>query len=165
MLFWLSPRDPRHHRRRRQLTGVFGTSFRPRRRSSSQRDHHRNLQGSPAPETYHPGVEVSGDVRTLYIAGQIGVQQNGTIPQGIEAQARAAYANLNAVLDSEDLGFADVVKTTVFLVNPDDRAFAAIRSEATGGSKNASTLASVVGLALPELLIEVEAIAVKAVSR
>jgi hypothetical protein len=39
-------------------------------------------QGTPAPESYHHGVEVSGDVRTLYIAGQIGLQQNGTIPEG-----------------------------------------------------------------------------------
>jgi 2-iminobutanoate/2-iminopropanoate deaminase len=125
----------------------------------------RNPQGSPAPESYHHGVEVSGDVRTLYIAGQIGLQQNGTIPEGIEAQARTVYANMKAVLDAADMGFADVVKTTVFLVNRKDRAaFAAIRSEATGGSKNASTLVYVVGLARPELLVEVEAVAVKAVT-
>jgi hypothetical protein len=40
---------------------------------------------------------------------------------------------MKAVLDGADMGFADVVKTTVFLVNPRGRAaFAAIRSEATG---------------------------------
>lgn len=124
-----------------------------------------NPQGSPAPESYHHGVEVSGDVRTLYIAGQTGVQQNGTIPEGIEAQARTVYANMKAVLDAADMGFADVVKTNVFLVNPKDRAaFAAIRSEAMDGSKSASTLVYVAGLARPEFLVEVEAIAVKAVT-
>ncbi|MDB5362194.1 MAG: hypothetical protein JWO51_3491 [Rhodospirillales bacterium] len=125
----------------------------------------RNPEGRPAPEFYHHGVEVSGNLRTLYIAGQIGVGPDGTVPAGIEAQARLVYANMKAVLDAADMGFADVVKTTVFLVNPKDRAtFAAIRSEATGGLKTASTLVYVAGLVLPELLVEVEAIAVKAVT-
>jgi 2-iminobutanoate/2-iminopropanoate deaminase len=92
----------------------------------------RNPLGSSAPESCQ-GVEVSGGVRTLYIAGQIGLQQNGTIPDGIEPQTRTVYANMKAVLDAADMGFADVVKTTVFLANPKVRAaFAAIRSEATG---------------------------------
>ena len=124
----------------------------------------RNPTGSPAPESYHHGVEVSGDVRTLYIAGQIGLQQNGTVPDGIEAQTRTVFSNLKAVLDAAGMSFADVVKTTVFLDNPKDRdTFAAVRSEVTEGAKSASTLVYVVGLARPELLVEVEAVAVKVV--
>ncbi|WP_410574734.1 RidA family protein [Amycolatopsis sp. cmx-4-61] len=123
----------------------------------------RNPQDRPAPESYHHGVEVSGAVRTLYIAGQIGMDQNGWIPEGVEAQARLVFANMKAVLDEAGMGFSEVVRTTVFLVRPVDRgAFAAVRSEATGGAKNASTLVYVAGLALPELLVEVEAIAVSA---
>jgi enamine deaminase RidA (YjgF/YER057c/UK114 family) len=122
----------------------------------------RNPQGRPVPEAYHHGVEVSGPVRTLYIAGQIGVEADGTIPEGIEAQARAVYANMKLVLAEAGMDFSNVVKSTVFLVNPKDRAgFAAARTEATGGIKSASTLVYVVGLVMPELLVEVEAIAVK----
>jgi enamine deaminase RidA (YjgF/YER057c/UK114 family) len=125
----------------------------------------RNPQGRPAPETYHHGVETSGSVRTLYIAGQVGVQPDGTIPAGIEAQARVLYANMRAVLDEAGMGFADVVKTTVFLVDPNDRAaFAVVRSDAMGGAKPASTLVYVAGLVRPELRVEVEAVAVKAVT-
>ncbi len=68
---------------------------------------------------------------------------------------------MKAVLDEAGMDFTDVVKTTVFLVRPEDRgAFSGVRSDATGGAKNASTLVYVAGLALPELLVEVEAIAV-----
>jgi len=124
----------------------------------------RNPPNRPIPENYHHGVEVSGNLRTLYIAGQIGMLPDGTVPHGIEAQARVAYANLKAVLDTAGMGFADLVKTTVFLVDPNDRAaYAAVRAEAMGGHKAASTLVYISGLVLPSLLVEVEAIAVKAV--
>ena len=69
----------------------------------------RNPQGRPVPEAYHHGVEVSGAVRTLYIAGQIGVQADGTIPDGIEAQARAVYANMKLVLAEAGMDFSNVV--------------------------------------------------------
>ena len=122
----------------------------------------RNPKGRPSPKTYHHGVEVSGDVRTLYIAGQLGISPDGSIPEGIEAQTHAAYANIKAVLESADMSFADVVKTTAFLINPKDHAgFTTAREQATGGLKNASSLVFVAGLASPELLVEVEAIAVK----
>lgn len=122
----------------------------------------RNPRGSPAPQTYHHAVEVSGEVRTLYVAGQIGMERDGTIPVGIEAQTRVVFANLKAVLDEAGMSFAEVVKTTVFLVDPQDRAaFSTVRAEVMGGLKSASTLVFVAGLARPELLVEVEAVAVK----
>lgn len=123
----------------------------------------RNPPDRPSPESYHHGIEVSGPVRTLYIAGQIGVLPDGTVPDGIEAQTRAAYGNLKAVLDAAGMGFEDLVKTTIFLTDPADRAgFAAVRGEAMGGRKTASTLVYISGLVLPELRVEVEAIAAKA---
>ena len=122
----------------------------------------RNPIGRPSPETYHHGVEVSGNVRTLYIAGQVGISTDGSIPEGIEAQTRIVFANMKDVLDSADMSFADVVKTTVFLIDSKDRVgFTAARDQATGGLKNASTLVFVAGLSLPDIRVEVEAIAVK----
>ena len=122
----------------------------------------RNPKDRPAPEAYHHGVEVSGNNRTLYIAGQIGMLPDGTIPEGIEAQTRALYANLKAVLAEAGMDFSNIVKTTIFLTDPKNRpAFSAARTEATGGIKSASTLVYITGLFLPELLVEVEAIAVK----
>lgn len=122
----------------------------------------RNPESSSPPDSYHHGIEVCGNVRTLYIAGQIGLQPNGVIPDGIEAQTRAVYSNMAAVLAAACMTFVDIVKTTTFLVNRADRsAFAAVRADLTAGAKHASTLVFVSGLALPELLVEVEAVAVR----
>lgn len=121
----------------------------------------RNPQGYPAPETFHHGIEVSGAVRTLYIAGQIGLWPDGSVPDGIAAQTEVVFANMKAVLDAAGMDFSNVVKTTVFLLNPADRAgYAAVRAAAFGAARAASTLLYVVGLARPDLLVEVEAIAV-----
>jgi enamine deaminase RidA (YjgF/YER057c/UK114 family) len=122
----------------------------------------RNPSDRPVPETYHHGVEVGGSVRTLYIAGQIGLKPDGSIPEGIVAQTQVVYDNMKAVLDAAGMDFADIVKTTAFLTNPADRAgFAEVRARFFAGAKNASTLVYISGLARPELLVEVEAIAVK----
>ena len=122
----------------------------------------RNPADRPAPATYHHGVEVSGPARTVYVAGQIGQAVDGTIPPGVEAQTAVAYANLAAVLAGAGMTIADVVASTVYLVPPADRAaFAAARARTTGGARHASTLVYVAGLAMPELLVEVAAVAVR----
>lgn len=67
------------------------------------------------------------------------------------------------MLKAADMTLTDVVKTTVYLVSGADRAaFNTGRNEVTNGLKNAATLLFVSGLALPGLLVEVEAIAAKA---
>jgi 2-iminobutanoate/2-iminopropanoate deaminase len=54
-----------------------------------------------------------GDI--LFLSGQIGNRPDGTLPQGIEAQARQTMDNIGRVLKGQGLGFADVVKCTVML--------------------------------------------------
>ena len=56
----------------------------------------------------------------LYLSGQIGNKADGTLPAGIEAQARQAMDNIAAVLKRQGLGFGDVVKCTVMLDNMAD---------------------------------------------
>ena len=121
----------------------------------------RNPKHLPVPEAYHHAVEVPAGHRTLYVSGQIGTAPDGSIPDGIEAQARLVYANMKAVLDEAGMTFADVVKQTVFLTDPAHHSgFAAVRTEVFGGHKTASTLVYISGLVRPELLVEVEAVAV-----
>ncbi len=121
----------------------------------------RNPRARPAPETYHHGIEISGPTRTLYIAGQIGTLADGSIPTGIADQADAVFANMKLVLDEAGMTFADIVKTTVFLTNPADRAgFSEVRARYFASAKPTSTLLYVAGLARPEMVVEVEAIAV-----
>jgi 2-iminobutanoate/2-iminopropanoate deaminase len=113
------------------------------------------------PKTYHHGIEVVGNRRTLYIAGQIGMEEDGSIPDGVEAQTRAVFANLTNILKEANMQISDLVKSTIYLTNPEDRVvFNAIREELSRGNKNASTLVFVSALALPSLLVEIDGIAV-----
>ncbi len=54
----------------------------------------------------------------VFCSGQLGLDPaTGELPDGVEAQADRSLRNLVAVLDAAGLTVADVVKTTVFLVD------------------------------------------------
>jgi len=100
----------------------------------------------------------------VWVSGQVGSARDGTVPVGIEAQARLAFENVGRALAAADAGWADVFKLTTFLVDISGLAVVrAVRSEfVADGAPPASTLVEVSGLVRPELLIEIEAVAVLA---
>ena len=51
----------------------------------------------------------------LILSGQLGIDSDGKLPVGMEAQARQAMDNIAAVLKGQGLGFGDLVKCTVML--------------------------------------------------
>jgi 2-iminobutanoate/2-iminopropanoate deaminase len=57
----------------------------------------------------------AGDI--LYLSGQIGARPDGSLPDGIEAQARQVMANVGAVLAQAGLGFGDVFQCLVMLAD------------------------------------------------
>jgi reactive intermediate/imine deaminase len=57
---------------------------------------------------------------TLYLSGEIGRKPDGTLPEGIDAQARQTMDNIGAKLKAQGLGWRDVVKCTVMLDNMAD---------------------------------------------
>ncbi|WP_165793473.1 RidA family protein [Hyphococcus luteus] len=119
-----------------------------------------NPNGAPA--AYSDGIETPADARTLYLSGQVGIKSDKSIPSGITEQTEVLFANMKSILESADMTFEDIVKTTVYMTNPDDyKLFAATRSKLLGDVKPASTLVYVSGLVFPELLVEVEGVAVK----
>jgi enamine deaminase RidA (YjgF/YER057c/UK114 family) len=78
------------------------------------------------------------------------------------AQATQVFENLGKALASAGAGFQHLVKTTVFVTDPRYReALRDVRDKYLDSSAlPASTLVVVAGLALPEYLIEIEAVAV-----
>ena len=115
--------------------------------------------GTPA--AYSHAIEAPSSARTLYIAGQIGTKDGKVVEGGIVEQAQAVFDNLEAILKDAGMDFSNVIKTTVFMTNPEQYAdFGKVRSERLGPTKPASTLVYISGLVIPELLIEIEAIAV-----
>ena len=82
-------------------------------------------------------------------------------PGDVAAQSRAVFDNMRAVLAEGGATMDDVVKILVFLVDVGDfPAFSAARAEAFPGKVPASSVVGTPALAHPDLLVEVEAIAV-----
>jgi enamine deaminase RidA (YjgF/YER057c/UK114 family) len=78
-----------------------------------------------------------------------------------KAQARAALQAVKAQVEAGGGTMANIVKVNTYLTDIRHRAdYAAIREEFFGKKMPASTLVAVAALAMPELLIEIEAIAV-----
>ncbi|WP_376100981.1 RidA family protein (plasmid) [Roseomonas sp. CCTCC AB2023176] len=120
-----------------------------------------NPASLPSSNTYSHGFAVEGATRTIYCAGQVGVDRDGNAPAGIAAQTELAFKAVEAILREGGLELPNVVKTTVFLLDPSDYAeFARVRSAMLGTTKPASTLVYVKALVKPEWIVEVEAIAV-----
>ena len=114
------------------------------------------------PQNYHHSVEVEEGCRFLFVAGQTGVALDGSVPEGIEGQAKQAFENMANVLAASDYGFEDVVFMKTFLTRREDRSgYQKIRANIWGENKPASTYLIVSGLANPEYLVEVECIAAK----
>ena len=102
---------------------------------------------------------------TVYIAGQIAVAFDGTVvgTGDAEAQVRQIWRNLDSAVRSVGGTLRDIVKTTTYVT---DIAHAAavrkVRDETYPTDPPTSTLLVVVGLAMPDLMVEIEAVAVVA---
>ena len=122
------------------------------------------------PKTVHDTVQYSyshavrmGDL--IFVSGQVGRNQNGDLvgPGDVRAQTEQAFKNLEAILEAAGSGLHKVGKVTVLITKLEYRAVvqevrARVFKEA--GHLPASTLAVVDSLALPEWLVEIEAVAV-----
>lgn len=110
--------------------------------------------------TYAHAVEVAPS-RLLFGAGQVGVDADGAIGRGIDAQARFAWRNVQAVLASAGMGIENIVQLNMFLIDrgdyPDARR---VREEVLGGHRPASTLLYVSGLSNPAWRVEIDFVAV-----
>ncbi len=110
---------------------------------------------------YSTGWKVS-DGHLIMLAGQVATDTEGNTVGGddIRAQTRQVYENIKAALEAAGAGMEDVIRLTVYLT---DRAnFAGsmeVRHTYFDEPYPASTLLIVSGLAKPEWLIEIDAIA------
>jgi 2-iminobutanoate/2-iminopropanoate deaminase len=106
---------------------------------------------------------VDGAQSIVFLAGQGPVSPDGqVVGEGeFEAQARQTFENLGTVLAQAGAGFEAVVKVTAYLTDMAKlRDYARVRNEFITGDPPASTAVEVSSLALPGMMIEVDAIAV-----
>ena len=101
--------------------------------------------------------------RIVWLAGQVAAEDSSgnSLAGDFEGQVREVFARLNRTLEEAGGSLADMVTMTVFITDNryGDR-FTDLRKEIFGGDFPASALITCRALARPELLVEVQGIAV-----
>ena len=97
----------------------------------------------------------------IFIAGQV------SSGNGMEAQARGAFAKIKHLLQAADATLNDIVKMTVYVTDMSKRPeFGKVRNEVfPGATKPCSTLVEVKALANAEFLVEVDVVAIRGAAR
>jgi 2-iminobutanoate/2-iminopropanoate deaminase len=106
---------------------------------------------------------VDGVSSVLFVSGQGPISPDGELvgEDDFEAQVRVTFENLATVLEHAGASFEHVVKLGVYLTDIGLlRDYGRIRAELMPGPPPASTAVQVVALAVPGMMIEVEAFAV-----
>ena len=117
------------------------------------------------PTGYTHIVEVTGPAKTVYISGQIAYDKDGKVVGvgDMKAQAEQVFKNLQAALTAAGATFSDVVKMNSYITDMSKvQAVRDVRAQYFKDATPASTFVEVKGLVRPELLLEIEIIAVVA---
>lgn len=114
---------------------------------------------------FSQGIEVRGGHRVVYCAGQTSVDRSGTpvYARDMAKQINQALDNLETVLKSTGLTLADVVRLNYYTTDMNALANAAGAYGprlAAAGCKPTATAVGVTSLFHPDLMIEIEAIAI-----
>jgi reactive intermediate/imine deaminase len=123
----------------------------------------RTLINPPGTEGTYETWKFSQAVKvgdTIWVSGQVGFGPDG-VPEDFTDQAKLVFENLKRVLEHAGASLADVVETTTYLTDMNDRSdFAPVRDEYFVRNFPASTMLGISALAMPQLKVEVHAIAV-----
>lgn len=113
----------------------------------------------PAPGFNH--IAVATGSRLVFIAGQVALAPDFQVLGGddLGEQTKAAMRNLKVALDAVGATFDDIVRRTIYTTQPTEYETITAAIEEVQGSQEhpAQTIIGVTGLAVPGLLIEVEA--------
>ncbi|WP_025600191.1 RidA family protein [Burkholderia sp. WSM2230] len=107
---------------------------------------------------YSPAVTANG---LVFIAGQIGMRPDGSIPEDPKEQIDLAFRRVEAVLKHLDLDFTDVVELVSYHVDVGSNlaAFREVKEKYVRSDFPAWTILGIAALARPELIIEIKVVA------
>ena len=121
-----------------------------------------NIVRNPTGGYTQRSVEIPPGSRILFISGQTATDAEGFTPPDAETQADIVYAKVEQTLKDAGMDWSDVVETNLYMINPADiGAIVKAGQKYNPGGTQAGTLVYVKALALPEVLIELEAVAAK----
>lgn len=111
--------------------------------------------------TYSPAVITEGG-RVVWLAGQVGiVDDNGKPITDFDAQVRQALRNVGKVVARAGGDLKDIVTMTVFISDArNSQRFTTIRGEFFPKDFPASALLTAAGFAVPEIMVEIQSVAV-----
>jgi enamine deaminase RidA (YjgF/YER057c/UK114 family) len=125
---------------------------------------HLNPAGMHRNPVFSQAVVVEGNARTIYVGGQNAVDPDGRVVGGgdLAAQTERTLENVATVLAAAGARLQDIVKWTIYAVQGQDpRPAVGVFQRVWGDAPPpAITVIAVAGLANPEFLLEVEAVAV-----
>ena len=127
-----------------------------------------NIPNVPAPQGYSHATAARGG-RIIHLAGQVGTDETGAVvPGGLAGQTARAIQNIELALAAAGATRDDLVKVTFYVVGWHPGLYPELlrgTEAANAGRPNpdvALTLIGVASLFTPEILIEVDAVAVVA---
>ena len=113
--------------------------------------------------SYSHQIEIKGNERLLVISGQVGMRQDGTVPEDPFEQIEIAFENVLRNLHTADMDVKDLVKITYYLVGEIDTAKRReVILSKLEGHQPCSTLLYVAALASPAFRVEIDAWASRA---
>jgi 2-iminobutanoate/2-iminopropanoate deaminase len=114
---------------------------------------------------YSPAVIIEGTGKTIWVAGHTGAVDDAgkSLAGDFDAQCRHTFRNIAKTLDEAGAKLADLVTMTVFLIDSRHTTrMTELRTEIFGKDFPASAAITVAGFAQPEMMIEIQCVAVVA---
>lgn len=113
--------------------------------------------------SYSHQIEISGSERMLILSGQVGMREDGSVPEDPLEQIDMALENIFRNLRAANMEVKDLVKLTYYLVGEIDTAKRrALVASKLQGHQPCSTLLYVAALATPVYRVEIDAWASRA---
>ncbi len=127
-------------------------------------DKKKQLINPPGTETIYESWKFSQAVKsgdTIWVSGQVGMNEKMEVGDGIEEQGRIAFQNLKYVLEAAGSSLDDIVELVTYHTSMKDmKGFSKAKDEFISKDYPAWTAVGVTELVMPNLLVEIRATAI-----
>ncbi|HEY1709850.1 MAG TPA: RidA family protein [Rhizomicrobium sp.] len=125
----------------------------------------RQTINTPATQAMYDAYHFAQATRVgdmIWVSGQVGIDEKMRPGKGLSEQAHLAFTNLKTVLEAAGANLSDVVELITFHIDlrGGSREFGAVKDEFFPSHYPSWSAVGVTQLAMPELLVEIRAVAV-----